>query len=139
MKDLKDKVVVITGGASGIGLAMARRFAADGAKLVLADIEQGALDAAVTELADCGTDVIGHRTDVADYASVEVLEARAIERFGKVHVLCNNAGVSMPALWCAKTRPHEPAPELCAHNPKVAGSNPAPATNSKSATSAAKT
>lgn len=95
MDTLEDKVAVITGGASGIGLAMARRFAAAGARLVLADIETGALETAVAALASAGVDVIGQRTDVADYASVEALEARAVERFGKVHLLCNNAGVSI--------------------------------------------
>ena len=95
MMDFQNKVAVITGGASGIGLALAQRLGSEGAKLVLADIEDAALHAAVAALREQGVEVVGHRTDVADYASVEALEARAIEAFGKVHILCNNAGVSI--------------------------------------------
>lgn len=93
MQDLKGKTAVITGGASGIGLAMAERFAAAGMKLVLADVEVPALDAAVTRLTSNGADAIGVATDVSDLASVEALGAKANEAFGSVHVLCNNAGV----------------------------------------------
>ena len=95
MNNLYDKVAVITGGASGIGYALARCFAAAGAKLVLADIEATALDAAVVALRSSGAEVIGHITDVADYTSVEALERATVAAFGKVHILCNNAGVSI--------------------------------------------
>ena len=95
MRDFEGKVAVVTGGASGIGYAMAERFAAEGMKLVLADIEQEALDRAVADLRGRGADAIGHRTDVASYAHVEALAKRTIERFGKVHIICNNAGVSI--------------------------------------------
>ena len=93
MQDFRNKTVVITGGASGVGLALAERFAERGAKLVLADIEAEALDAAVKRIEGLGAETIGVRTDVTDFASVEALEAAARERFGKVHVLFNNAGV----------------------------------------------
>lgn len=95
MDTFQNKVAVITGGASGIGLAFAQYFAAAGARLVLADIEATALEAAVESLQHRGFEVVGHRTDVADYASVEALERAAVAAFGKVHILCNNAGVSI--------------------------------------------
>jgi NAD(P)-dependent dehydrogenase (short-subunit alcohol dehydrogenase family) len=93
MKDFKDKVVVITGGASGIGFAMAERFGRDGAKIVLGDIEQGALDKATGALNAKGITAIGVQTDVTRYEALVELERRAVAAFGKVHILCNNAGV----------------------------------------------
>jgi len=84
---------VITGGASGIGLAMAERFAGEGMHLVLADVEESALAAAEERLRSSGAEVLGVVTDVADAAAVETLAETAYERFGAVHVLCNNAGV----------------------------------------------
>jgi NAD(P)-dependent dehydrogenase (short-subunit alcohol dehydrogenase family) len=95
MSDFSGKVAVITGGASGIGLAVAEALAREGAKLVLADIEQGALDAAVKGLGDTGAEVIGVRTDVADRASVQALADRTWQRFGAAHILFNNAGVAV--------------------------------------------
>jgi NADP-dependent 3-hydroxy acid dehydrogenase YdfG len=88
MEQLSGKVAVITGGASGIGRAMAQRFRDDGMQVVIADVEQGALDATASELG-----VHGVRTDVSDADSVEALAAAVIERYGAVHLLCNNAGV----------------------------------------------
>jgi NAD(P)-dependent dehydrogenase (short-subunit alcohol dehydrogenase family) len=88
MDGTEGKVAVVTGGASGIGKAMARRFAAAGMHVVIADIEQGALDATAAELG-----VVGVRTDVADADSVAALAASVVDRFGTAHVLCNNAGV----------------------------------------------
>lgn len=85
---------MITGGASGIGRAMADRFAREGMRIVLADIEPGALDHAVEEIGGSGADVIGVRCDVSHYAEVEALARRSVEAFGAVHVLCNNAGVA---------------------------------------------
>ena len=93
MKDFKDKVAVITGGASGLGLAMARRFAAEGMKLVLADIEEEALRKVETEFRKAGTPVIGIRTDVSRAQDMERLAEKTLATFGGVHLLCNNAGV----------------------------------------------
>jgi NAD(P)-dependent dehydrogenase (short-subunit alcohol dehydrogenase family) len=97
VKELKGKVAVITGGAGGIGRAMGERFAQEGMKVVLADIHQPSLDAAVEELRDAGVDVIGVATDVSKLESVEALRDAALDHFGKVHVVCNNAGVASGA------------------------------------------
>ncbi len=94
MKDFKDKVAVVTGGASGLGLAMARRFAAEGMKLVLADVEEEALRKVETEFRKAGTPVVGIRTDVSRAQDVERLAEKTLATFGGVHLLCNNAGVS---------------------------------------------
>ncbi len=102
MKELEGRVAVVTGGASGIGRGMAEAFAAQGMKLVLADIEGGALAQAVAELAAEGTEVIGQECDVSKQDSVESLRDRTLSQFGAVHVLCNNAGVGgsgAAALW----------------------------------------
>lgn len=93
MKDFRGKTAVVTGGASGIGFALAASLAREGARVVLADVEQGALDAAVAGLRSDGAEVIGVRTDVTSFESVEALEKAAVAAFGKVHVLVNNAGV----------------------------------------------
>ncbi|HYC57046.1 MAG TPA: SDR family NAD(P)-dependent oxidoreductase [Candidatus Binatia bacterium] len=93
MKDLRGKTAVVTGGASGIGRALCDVFAREGMKVVVADVEQGALDQAVAELRDRDVDAIGVRTDVTSFESVQALEHAAVEAFGKVHVLVNNAGV----------------------------------------------
>ena len=103
--DFAGKVAVITGGASGIGLAVARALGREGARLVLADIEAGALDAAVQDLAGAGIEVIGVRTDVGDRASVQTLADRAWDRFGAVHILMNNAGIA--TFGPAQTTSHE--------------------------------
>lgn len=95
MQDFRDKVAVITGGASGIGLAYAERFGAAGAKIVLADIEKAKLDEAVAQLSAKGISTIGVITDVTKYESVQALAATARERFGKIHLVFNNAGVSI--------------------------------------------
>jgi NAD(P)-dependent dehydrogenase (short-subunit alcohol dehydrogenase family) len=88
MEQLSGKVAVVTGGASGIGRALAARFVAEGMKVVIADVEDGALATAAEELGAYGV-----RTDVADAASVAALADATLERFGAVHVVCNNAGV----------------------------------------------
>jgi NAD(P)-dependent dehydrogenase (short-subunit alcohol dehydrogenase family) len=93
MRELMGKVAVVTGAASGIGLALASRFGAEGMRVVLADVETAALEEAVARLRADGVAALGVRTDVASAESVVALAARAVEAFGTVHLLCNNAGV----------------------------------------------
>ncbi len=93
MQDFTGKVAVITGAAGGIGFALAQRFGQEGMKLVLGDVETPALDAAVARLHDAGYEAIGVRTDVSKLEDVEALAQRALDAFGGVHVVCNNAGV----------------------------------------------
>ena len=88
----------MTGAASGIGLGMAQRFAAEGMRVVMADVERNALQAAVDELSATGADVIAAPTDTSVFEEVESLAARTLDRFGAVHVLCNNAGVGSRGL-----------------------------------------
>ena len=95
MRDLNGKVAVITGGASGIGLAMAERFGREGVKLVIADIQEDATERAVAGLKAKGFEAIGVRTDVAKYSDVETLAQATLDAFGKVHIVVNNAGVSI--------------------------------------------
>src|SRR4051794_12366144 len=107
MRELKDRVAVGTGGASGIGLALGGRFAREGMKVVLADIEALRLDAAVAELRQAGHEVAGILTDVADADSVEALARETLRLHGRVHVLCNNAGVvthGVRPIWQATVR-----------------------------------
>lgn len=92
MKDLNGRVAVVTGGANGIGYGLAERFLQDGMKVVIADNDASDLNRAATELAKHG-EVLGVHADVADETSVRALADFAVERFGAVHVLCNNAGV----------------------------------------------
>lgn len=98
IKDYRGKVAVITGGAGGIGSAIAKALLAEGAKVVLSDVEKGALDRAVGELAQQGSDVSGVVTDVSDPASVEALAERVYELHGACHLLFNNAGVGAPSV-----------------------------------------
>lgn len=94
MDELQGRVAVITGGASGMGLAFAHRFAAAGMTVVLGDIEIQALDTAVAGLRDAGAEVLGVRCDVSDADSVHDLARAAREAYGAVHVVCLNAGVA---------------------------------------------
>ena len=91
------KVAVVTGAASGIGLALAERFAGAGLDVVLADVEQTALQAAEQKVAGLGVKTLAVPTDVSDEAAVNALAAAAVDRFGAVHVVCNNAGVTSDA------------------------------------------
>ena len=91
MENLNDQVAVITGGASGIGLALARALAAEGCRIVIADIEEAALEEAAASLPG---DVLAVQTDVSKIKDVEALAAATVERFGRVDILCNNAGIS---------------------------------------------
>ena len=93
MHDFEGRVAVITGAASGMGRAYAGKCAAEGMKVVLADIEQDALDAAVRELRQQEGDVIGVVTNVIERANVEALARKALDTYGKVHLVFNNAGV----------------------------------------------
>ena len=96
MEELSGKVAVVTGGASGIGLALARAFLAEDMKVVIADVEEEALARALAELggAESATGVL---TDVTDWNSVENLASATFDHFGACHVLCNNAGVGAPS------------------------------------------
>lgn len=93
MKDLAHKTAVITGAASGLGLAMASRFAREGMNIVLADIEDAALAKATEEILALGVQALPMRIDVSQAESVEALAEASLARFGAVHLVCNNAGV----------------------------------------------
>jgi len=102
MRDLAEKVAVVTGAADGIGRALADELAAASARLVLADIEGPKVRAVERELADRGAEVLAMATDVSNPADMLALRDAAVQRFGTVHLLCNNAGVMGPAgdpLW----------------------------------------
>jgi NAD(P)-dependent dehydrogenase (short-subunit alcohol dehydrogenase family) len=94
MKDFKGRVAVITGAASGIGRGLAERCVHEGMKVVLADLDETKLTEAETELKTAGGNVLGVRTDVSKRSDVELLARRALDAFGEVHLLFNNAGVA---------------------------------------------
>jgi NAD(P)-dependent dehydrogenase (short-subunit alcohol dehydrogenase family) len=108
VKDFKGRVAVVTGAASGIGRALAARFAAEGMKVVLADVEPGALAAAARELEKAGCETLAVETDVSRAEDVAALARRTLDAFGAVHLVCNNAGVFTGGLcWEAPLSDYE--------------------------------
>lgn len=101
MQDFRGKVVVITGAASGIGRAMADAFAREGARLAIADIEVEPLRIAEQELQRVGVEVVAVQTDVAQSSSVNALAKSTLAQFGRVDIVCNNAGIgqSLRPIW----------------------------------------
>jgi NAD(P)-dependent dehydrogenase (short-subunit alcohol dehydrogenase family) len=93
VKDLRGRVAVVTGAASGIGRALAIRFAAEGMKVMLADVDEAALSGTASELAAAGAEVAAARVDVTRAEEVAALATRTVATFGAAHVVCNNAGV----------------------------------------------
>ena len=103
MKEFEGKTAVITGAASGIGKAMAERFAQEKMQVVLADIEEEALEKTVENLRQYQYRVIGVKTDVLVEESINELFAKATAEYGNIHILCNNAGIGVnsgnKAIW----------------------------------------
>ena len=106
MKELRDRVAVVTGGASGVGRALAKAFLSEGMKVVLADVEEPALKATAEELGALG-EVSSLVTDVRQYQALEALADHTYSRFGACHLLCNNAGVSVAQLKVWETTPND--------------------------------
>ena len=106
MKQLDGKIAVITGAASGIGLALTKSFLSERMKVVMADIDENSLSKTASELETEGAEVLGVLCDVSDASSVETLADATIKNFGVPHVLCNNAGVA-PAGPILDTTPEE--------------------------------
>ena len=96
MKIFDSRVAVITGGASGIGLGMARSFAKRGMKLVIADLDEKAMSSVEAEFKEQNVEVVTSRCDVSKLEEVEALAKLTIDTYGAVHVLCNNAGIGIP-------------------------------------------
>ena len=94
MESFRDKTAVVTGGGSGIGRALALALARERARVVLADVDEPAMEHVAREVGALGVEALTVRTDVSDLGQVQALADRAWKRFGAVHVLCNNAGVA---------------------------------------------
>ncbi|MEO9166093.1 MAG: SDR family NAD(P)-dependent oxidoreductase, partial [Aquihabitans sp.] len=107
MQDLKGKVAVVTGGASGIGRALVDQFVAEGMRVVIGDVEVTALDQTVAELRARGADVTAVPVDVTSFTSVEAFADAAYETYGAVHVLVNNAGVGPPGGLVWESTPND--------------------------------
>ena len=97
MKDLKDRVAVVTGAASGIGRAMVESFLDGGMKVVLADIDEESLESTLGALKKFDVNILAVPTDVSQAGQVEALAQKTLDKFGAVHVLCNNAGIGYSA------------------------------------------
>jgi NADP-dependent 3-hydroxy acid dehydrogenase YdfG len=106
MKQLRDRVAVVTGGASGVGKALAKALLGEGMKVVIADVEQPALKAAAEELGALG-EVSSQLTDVRHFEALEALADHTYSTFGACHLLCNNAGVSVAQLNVWETTPND--------------------------------
>jgi NAD(P)-dependent dehydrogenase (short-subunit alcohol dehydrogenase family) len=104
MKEFRNRIAVVTGGASGVGKALAKAFLGEGMKVVIADVEEPALKSTSEEL---GSAVTGVVTDVSDPASVRALADRVFDTYGACHLLCNNAGVAAPNLDLWETEPSD--------------------------------
>jgi len=107
MREFNGRVAVVTGGASGIGRALAGAFVAEGMVVVLGDVEAGALEKTAAELRARGGSVSGVVTDVSNRDSVMALADRVFERHGACHILCNNAGVGAPSAPVWETTPND--------------------------------
>ena len=107
MREFKGRVAVVTGGASGIGRALAGAFAGEGMKLVLADVEARALEQTAAELRARGAEVSGVVTDVSNRESVRALADGVFATHGACHILCNNAGVGAPSAPVWETTPND--------------------------------
>ncbi|HXI39645.1 MAG TPA: SDR family NAD(P)-dependent oxidoreductase, partial [Bryobacteraceae bacterium] len=90
---LKNKIAIVTGAGAGIGRGIAERFSREGASVVIAEIDAATGDAAAQSILDSGGDAVFVRTDVSDEAQVKTMVQSALDRYGKIDVLCNNAAV----------------------------------------------
>ena len=106
MKQLDGKIGIITGAASGIGLALTRTFIEEGMKVVMADVDEDSLANAASDLEKAGAEVLGVLCDVSDPSSIAALAESTVKNFGPPQVLCNNAGVA-PAGPILGTTPEE--------------------------------
>ncbi len=97
MKNFKDKVVLVTGAASGIGRATALEFARQGSHIIIADIDEKGIAATADEITSLGREVLAVKTDVSRKDEIEALVRKSLEKFGHVDILINNAGVGMTA------------------------------------------
>ena len=93
LTEFEGRVAVVTGAASGIGKAICERFAREGMHVVMANVENDALRGAGRDIESLGAEVLTVRTDVSHADELSALTEKTIERFGKVHVVCNNVGV----------------------------------------------